>query len=201
MTGDTAKLARELGQAESCASLVVLPGLSPEASQAREPVSIPRQQQQRISAVAHHRHKRDTNARRTMPSAIQVAGPIAARRDPVDRRRRCPGRQPRRPGTDDLLASSSSAAAGISASSVAQRGDVVSAPSAVRSLAPRLARRPAGRPAEAERACPPGAAGHAQGHPDGRHQALDDRRAQPVDDARRATPARSASSRTSRRSW
>jgi hypothetical protein len=36
----------------------------------------PRKQQQRIIAVAEHRHKRDTNARR-MPKAHLVAGPIA----------------------------------------------------------------------------------------------------------------------------
>jgi hypothetical protein len=38
--------------------------------------AFPRTQQQRISAVAEHRHKRDTNARR-MPKAHLVAGPIA----------------------------------------------------------------------------------------------------------------------------
>jgi hypothetical protein len=40
------------------------------------PAHIPRQQQQRISAVADHRHKRDTNARR-FPKAHLVAGPLA----------------------------------------------------------------------------------------------------------------------------
>ena len=76
--------------------------------------------------MAQHRHKRDANARRTMPSAIQVAGPVAVLATLSAVAVGVMTSNPSIPGTDDLLASSSSAAAGISASSVAQRGDVVS---------------------------------------------------------------------------
>ncbi|WP_107768359.1 hypothetical protein [Nocardioides terrigena] len=76
--------------------------------------------------MAQHRHKRDANARRTMPSAIQVAGPVAVLATLSAVAVGVMTSNPSIPGTDDLLASSSSAAAGISASSVAPRGDVVS---------------------------------------------------------------------------
>ncbi len=76
--------------------------------------------------MAQHRHKRDANARRTMPSAIQVAGPVAVLATLSAVAVGVMTSNPSIPGTDDLLASSSSAAAGISASSVARRGDVVS---------------------------------------------------------------------------
>ncbi len=76
--------------------------------------------------MAQHRHKRDANARRTMPSAIQVAGPVAVLATLSAVAVGVMTSDPSIPGTEDLLASSSSAAAGISASSVAQRGDVVS---------------------------------------------------------------------------
>jgi hypothetical protein len=75
--------------------------------------------------VAQHRHKRDANARRT-PSATQVAGPVAVFATLSAVAVGVLTATPSIPGTEDLLASSSSAAAGISASSVAQRGDVVS---------------------------------------------------------------------------
>jgi hypothetical protein len=76
--------------------------------------------------VAQHRHKRDANARRTMPSAIQVAGPVAVLATLSAVAVGVLTSNPSVPGTDDLLASSSSAAAGISSSGVTQRGDVVS---------------------------------------------------------------------------
>jgi hypothetical protein len=80
--------------------------------------------------VAQHRHTRDANARRTnarrTPSAAQVAGPVAVLATLSAVAVGVLSASPSIPGTDDLLASSSSAAAGISASSVAQRGDVVS---------------------------------------------------------------------------
>lgn len=76
--------------------------------------------------MAQHRHKRDANARRTMPSAIQVAGPVAVLATLSAVAVGVLTSDPAIPGTEDLLASSSSAAAGISASGVAQRGDVVS---------------------------------------------------------------------------
>ena len=75
--------------------------------------------------MAQHRHKRDANARRT-PSATQVAGPVAVFATLSAVAVGVLTANPSIPGTEDLLASSSSAAAGISASSVAQRGDVVS---------------------------------------------------------------------------
>jgi hypothetical protein len=76
--------------------------------------------------VAQHRHKRDANARRRTPSAIQVAGPVAALATLSAVAVGVMTSTPAAPGTEDLLASSSSAAAGLSASGVAQRGDVVS---------------------------------------------------------------------------
>ena len=75
--------------------------------------------------MAQHRHKRDANARRT-PSATQVAGPVAVLATLSAVAVGVLTANPSIPGTEDLLASSSSAAAGISASGVAQRGDVVS---------------------------------------------------------------------------
>jgi hypothetical protein len=75
--------------------------------------------------VAQHRHTRDANARRTMPSAIQVAGPVAVLATLSAVAVGVMTSNPSVPGTDDLLASSSSAAAGISASDVDQRRDVV----------------------------------------------------------------------------
>ena len=76
--------------------------------------------------MAQHRHKRDANARRTMPSAIQVAGPVAVLATLSAVAVGVLTSDPAIPGTEDLLASSSSAAAGISASGVAPRDDVVS---------------------------------------------------------------------------
>ena len=146
--------------------------------------------------MAQHRHKRDANARRTMPSAIQVAGPVAVLATLSAVAVGVMTSNPSIPGTDDLLASSSSAAAGISASSVAQRGDVVSrserrqdARAEARQEARQDARQEARQQAERQRG-PPGAAGHAQGRPERRHPALDDDRAQPVDERRRRRPQR-----------
>ncbi|WP_159081431.1 hypothetical protein [Nocardioides sediminis] len=79
--------------------------------------------------MAQHRHKRDANARRTprrTPSAVQVAGPVAALATLSAVAVGVLTANPSVPGTDDLLASSSNAAAGISASGVAQRDEVVS---------------------------------------------------------------------------
>jgi hypothetical protein len=75
--------------------------------------------------VAQHRHTRDANARRT-PSAVKVAGPVAVLATLSAVAVGVLTANPSIPGTEDLLASPSSAAAGISASGVAQRGDVVS---------------------------------------------------------------------------
>ncbi|WP_457208548.1 hypothetical protein [Nocardioides sp. P5_C9_2] len=75
--------------------------------------------------MAQHRHTRDANARRT-PSAIQVAGPVAVLATLSAVALGVMTSSPVVPGTQDLLASSSNAAAGISAATVAQRGDVVS---------------------------------------------------------------------------
>lgn len=79
--------------------------------------------------MAQHRHKRDANARRTprrTPSAVKVAGPVAALATLSAVAVGVLTSNPSVPGTDDLLASSSNAAAGISASGVAQRDEVVS---------------------------------------------------------------------------
>lgn len=75
--------------------------------------------------MAQHRHTRDANARRT-PSAVKVAGPVAVLATLSAVAVGVLTANPSIPGTEDLLASPSSAAAGISASGVAQRGDVVS---------------------------------------------------------------------------
>jgi hypothetical protein len=79
--------------------------------------------------VAQHRHKRDANARRTprrTPSAVKVAGPVAALATLSAVAVGVLTSNPSVPGTDDLLASSSNAAAGISAAGVSQRDEVVS---------------------------------------------------------------------------
>ena len=76
--------------------------------------------------MAQHRHTRDANARRRTPSAIQVAGPVAVLATLSAVAVGVMTAAPSVPGTDDLLASSSSATAGLSASTLAQRGDVVS---------------------------------------------------------------------------
>ena len=71
--------------------------------------------------MAQHRHTRDANARRRTPSAIQVAGPVAVLATLSAVAVGVMTSTPAVPGTDDLLASSSSAAAGLSASTLAAR--------------------------------------------------------------------------------
>ena len=139
------------------------------------------------------RHKRDTNARRK-PRAALVAGPLAllataspstlgvarlrarqARRRHRRRARPTTGRRP------------------------ARRLPAVARD---RRRAPTLASRAASSSSRAVRraTCPRGR--HASAPvKQRRHQALDDRRPQPVDLARREAPRRSASSRPARRSW
>jgi hypothetical protein len=79
--------------------------------------------------VAQHRHKRDANARRT-PSAIKVAGPLSVLATLSAVAVGVLTSTPVIPGTDDLLASSSSAssaeAADIRAAGVVRRDSVVS---------------------------------------------------------------------------
>ena len=160
----------ELGAGRAgCASL----GTSRRRRSTGLTVHVPRHQQQRISAVADHRHKRDTNARRFRPSAqgTFVAGPIAlvATLSTVGA-----GVLAASPETRDLLATSS-ATTGTSPSAAVDLSDrtpVVSR-SGTRIEPPR---------ARSSRCSPPSR--HRQGRPAGRHQALDHRRPQPLDHAR-----------------
>ena len=177
---------------KSCASLVVLSASPPEALTGSRVGSIP------LHATAKDQRcgSASPQAGRQCPPhhalAIQVAGPVAVLATLSAVAVGVMTSDPSIPGTEDLLASSSSAAAGISASSVAQRGDVVSpfrAPSG-RSRrgppggAPRtLGERPSERPARSRRP-----RSRPSGRADTRLWTTD--RAQPVDERRGRRPQR-----------